>query len=41
MLSPSGRTLIVYQADDSFQVIDLMLATGLEVNGKSTKRRTS
>jgi hypothetical protein len=39
MLSPSGRTLIVYQEDDSFQVVDLMLATGLGVNGSRRKKR--
>ena len=39
MLSPTGRTLIVYQEDDSFQVVDLMLATGLEVNGAGGRRR--
>jgi hypothetical protein len=38
LLSPTGRTLIVYQDDDSFQVLDLMLATGVEVNGKRTKK---
>ena len=38
MVSPSGRTLIVYQEDDSFQVVDLMLATGVEVNGMRGKR---
>lgn len=38
MLSPSGRTLIVYQEDDSFQVVDLMLATGVEVNGTHGKK---
>lgn len=30
-LSPSGRTLTVYQPDDSFDVVDLMLVTDLEV----------
>ncbi len=39
MLSPKGRTVIVYQEDGSFQVLDLMLATGLEVNGTGGKRR--
>lgn len=39
MLSPSGRTVIVYQPDDSFDVIDLLLATSLRVNGKITGKR--
>ena len=38
MLSPTGRTLIVYQDDESFQVLDLMLATGVQVNGKRPKK---
>jgi hypothetical protein len=38
MSSPSGRTIIVYQPDDSFNVIDLLLVTDLEVsNGKSRR----
>jgi hypothetical protein len=40
LLSPTGRTLIVYQDDDSFQVLDLMLATGVAVNGRRSKRVT-
>jgi hypothetical protein len=40
--SPSGRTIIVYQPDDSFNVIDLLLVTDLEVSAdgrtKSKKR---
>lgn len=40
MPSPSGRTIIVYQADDSFNVIDLLLVTDLEVsNGKHRPRK--
>jgi hypothetical protein len=31
--SPSGRMIIVYHADDSFSVIDLLLVTELEVHG--------
>jgi hypothetical protein len=31
MPAPSGRTVIVYQPDDSFNIIDLLLATDLEV----------
>jgi hypothetical protein len=30
--SPSGHTIIVYQADDSFSVLDLLLVTELEVH---------
>ena len=36
--APSGRTIVVYQSDDSFNIIDLLLATSLEVkNGKASK----
>ncbi len=38
LFSPTGRTLIVYQDDYSFQVLDLMLATGVEVDGKRPKK---
>ena len=31
MVSPSGRTAIVYQPDDSFNIVDLLLVTDLEV----------
>jgi hypothetical protein len=30
--SPSGRTIIVHQSDESFRVLDLLLVTGLEVH---------
>ena len=40
MLSPKGRTMIVYQPDESFNVIDLLLVTDLEVsNGKSRRSK--
>jgi hypothetical protein len=40
--SPSGRTIIVYQAEDVFNVIDRRLVTDLEIrNGKTTKSRRS
>jgi hypothetical protein len=38
--APSGRTLVVYQPDDSFNIIDLLLVTDLEVkNGRASKGR--
>lgn len=41
MSSPSGRTMIVYQPDDSFAIIDVMLVTSLRVkaNGRSSHRK--
>ena len=38
--SPSGRTIIVHQPDESFNVIDLLLVTDLEVspNGHGKRR---
>ena len=38
MFAPSGRSMIVYQPDDSYNVVDLRLATDLEVrsNGQSS-----
>jgi hypothetical protein len=42
--APSGRTLIVYQPDDSHNIIDLLLVTDLEVpariNGSRKRRRS-
>jgi hypothetical protein len=29
--SPAGRTVIVYGADDSFNILDLLLVTDIEV----------
>ncbi len=43
MAAPSGRTLSVYQADDTLNVIDLLLVTDLEVkpvaNGSGKRRK--
>ena len=43
MSAPSGRTIIVYQPDDSFNIIDLLLVTDLEIkpraNGSTRKRK--
>jgi len=36
-ISPSGRTIMVYQADESFNIIDLLLVTDIEV--KNGRRR--
>ncbi len=42
-LSPSGRTIIVYQPNDSHNVIDLLLVTDLEIgpttNGRGRRKR--
>jgi len=46
IVSPSGRTAIVYQPDDSFNIEDLLLVTDLEVrlegeakpNGRKKRR---
>lgn len=40
--APSGRTVVVYDPDDSFHVIDLLLVTGLKVSAQTNgggKRR--
>lgn len=33
-VSPGGRTLIVYQADEAFSVVDLLLVVELAVEGQ-------
>ena len=38
-LSPAGRSAVVYGEDGGFEVIDILLITGLEVtNGKRKSR---
>ena len=43
--APSGRTLAIYQPDDTFNLIDLLLVTDIEVkpqaNGDKKRRRRS
>ena len=34
--APSGRTVIVYQPDDSFNIVDVYLVTDLEVRPQVT-----
>jgi hypothetical protein len=38
--SPSGRTIVVYQPDESLNIIDLLLVTDLEIgrNGRGKRR---
>jgi hypothetical protein len=38
--SPSGQTVIVYQPDDSFNIIDLSLVTALEVKPQPQRSAT-
>jgi len=35
--SPSGRTVIVYEDDDNFSILDLLLMTEIEVHDDPTK----
>jgi hypothetical protein len=41
LLSPSGRSIILYQPDDSFNVVDLLLVTDLEVTSNGHGKRRS
>ena len=34
--SPNGRTVIVYEEDDSFHILDLLLVTELEVHAETS-----
>ena len=39
-LSPVGRSAVVFDKDGGFEIIDVLLVTGLEVkNGKSPAKR--
>jgi hypothetical protein len=37
--APSGRALVVYQPNDSFNIVDLLLVTDLEVRSSSNGKR--
>jgi hypothetical protein len=37
--APSGRTVTVYQPDDTLNVVDLLLVTDLEIKTNSSERR--
>lgn len=38
--APSGRTVVIYQPDDTMNIVDLLLVTDLEIrpNGKAARR---
>ena len=38
--APNSRTMTVYQEDGSFQIVDLLLVTGLEVGRPTGRSRT-
>ncbi len=39
--SPTGRTIVVYKQDETFEVVDLLLVASLEVlDGKRNGRRS-
>lgn len=37
-MSPTGRTVVVYQEDDSFSILDLLLMTEIEPSPASSTR---
>ncbi len=37
-MSPSGRTVIIHQEDEEFNILDLLLMTEIEMNPTSTRR---
>jgi hypothetical protein len=37
--APSGRTIVIYQPDDSFNVVDLLLVTDLEFKASANGER--
>jgi hypothetical protein len=37
-MSPSGRTVIVYQDDESFSILDLLLMTEIDMSPASPSR---
>ena len=39
MPSPSGRTVVVYQPDDSLNIVDMLLVTDLEIKPNGVAAR--
>jgi hypothetical protein len=37
-LGPAGRTILVYQPDESFNIVDLLLVIDLEVKASATSQ---
>ncbi len=37
-MSPTGRTVIVYQQDDEFSILDLLLMTEIQMEGSAASR---
>jgi hypothetical protein len=37
-MSPSGRTVIVYQEDDEFSILDLLLMTEIEIGSSPSEK---
>ena len=40
LISPSGRTVVVTQPDDTFNIIDLLLVTDLEIKPDLSIQKT-
>jgi hypothetical protein len=38
-ISPSGRTVVIFQPDESFNIVDLLLVTDLELGHPPKSRR--
>jgi hypothetical protein len=39
ILAPSGRTVVIFQPDDTMNMVDLLLVTDLETQGGAKRRR--
>ncbi|MHB1558447.1 MAG: hypothetical protein ACYC61_13390 [Isosphaeraceae bacterium] len=39
-MSPTGRTVIIYQDNDDFSILDLLLMTEIEMSSPSSAPRT-
>lgn len=39
MIAPSGRAAVIYQPDDTMNLVDLRFVAGVEMQGTAAKRR--